>query len=56
MYKKGDMTEFENYRPVTSLPAAAKLLEKVACEQTSKYMSPPCQFYNTGYMIALLRN
>ena len=25
--KKGDKTEFENYRPVSCLPAAAKLLE-----------------------------
>ena len=30
--------EFENYRPVSCLPAAAKLLELVACQQTSKYM------------------
>ena len=38
MFKKGDKKELENYRPVSCLPAAAKLLEKVACEQTSKYM------------------
>ena len=36
-WNEGDKTELENYRPVTCLPAAAKLLEKVACEQTSKY-------------------
>ena len=36
--KKGDKCEFENYRPVTCLPAAAKLLELVACQQTSAYM------------------
>ena len=38
MFKKGDNCEFENYRSVSCLPAAAKLLEKVACEQTSKLM------------------
>ena len=48
VFKKGDVTELENYRPVTCLPAAAKLLEKVACQQTSKYMEdnnllPPSQ-------------
>ena len=48
VHKKGDKTEFANYRPVSCLPAAAKLLELVACEQTSKYMEendllPPSQ-------------
>ena len=39
-WNEGDKTELENYRPVTCPPAAAKLLEKVACEQTSKYRHP----------------
>ena len=38
VHKKGDKSEFENYRPVSCLPAAAKLLESVACQQTSTYM------------------
>ena len=38
VHKKGDKTEFENYRPVSCLPTAAKLLELVACQQTSKFM------------------
>ena len=38
VFKKGNKMEFENYRPVSCLPAAAKLLELVACQQTSKYM------------------
>ena len=38
VFKKSEKSEFENYRPVMCLPAAAKLLELVACQQTSKYM------------------
>ena len=38
VHKKGDKTLLENYRPVSCLPAAAKLLELVACNQTSQYM------------------
>ena len=36
--KKGDKSLIDNYRPVSNLPAAAKLLELVICEQTSSYM------------------
>ena len=35
--KKGDKQCKENYRPVSCLPAAAKLLESVICNQTSLY-------------------
>ena len=38
VHKKGDKMLLENYRPVSCLPAAAKLLELVACTQTSEYM------------------
>ena len=38
VFKKGDKSELENYRPVSCLPAPAKLLELVACQQTSQYM------------------
>ena len=37
--KKGDKTMKENYRPISCLPAAAKLLEIVVWDQTSKYIS-----------------
>ena len=33
--KKGDRQLKENYRPVSCLPAASKLFEKVVCEQVS---------------------
>ena len=36
--KKGDKEFYENYRPVSCLPAAAKLLELVVCQQTSIFM------------------
>ena len=38
VHKKGDKTQFENYRPVSCLPAAAKLLESLVCNQVSEYM------------------
>ena len=33
--KKGDPKMKENYRPVSCLPAASKLLEMLVCEQTT---------------------
>ena len=36
--KKGDPKLKENYRPVSCLPAASKLLEKVVCLQESDYL------------------
>ena len=36
--KKGDECLYENYRPVSCLPAAAKLLESLVCNQVSNYM------------------
>ena len=36
--KKGDPSQKENYSPVSCLPAASKLLEKVICEQVSEYL------------------
>ena len=35
--KKGDKQCKENFRPVSCLPSAAKLLESVVCEQLSNY-------------------
>ena len=36
--KKGSSSLMENYRPVSCLPAASKILEMVVCDQTSVYM------------------
>ena len=37
MHKKGGVDDMANYRPVSCLPAASKLLEKLVCEQLSDY-------------------
>ena len=39
----------DNYRPVSNLPAAAKLLELVICEQTSKYVWKGQKLQSTFY-------
>ena len=36
--KKGEKNLHENYRPVSCLPAAAKLLEMLICNQVSNHM------------------
>ena len=36
--KKGDKSLRENYRPVSCLPAASKLLEMIVNEQTTKFI------------------
>ena len=33
--KKGNKELYENYRPISCLPAAAKLLESIVCDQVS---------------------
>ena len=36
--KKGDKLIKENYRPVSCLPAASKLLEMIVCQQTTDFV------------------
>ena len=36
--KKGNPKELKNYRPVSCLPAASKVLEKVVCDQLTRYV------------------
>ena len=36
--KKGSKDLYENYRPVSCLPAAGKLLESIVCDQVSNFM------------------
>ena len=36
--KKGDATKKENYRPVSCLPVASKVLEKIVCDQITRFM------------------
>ena len=35
--KKGSQDDLSNYRPVSCLPAASKLLERIICDQLSIY-------------------
>ena len=37
LLKKGDPKDPKNYRPVSCLPAASKVLEKVVCVQLTRY-------------------
>ena len=36
--KKGDSGVKENYRPVSCLPAASKVLEMIVCDQMTDYL------------------
>ena len=36
--KKGDSKDTKNYRPVSCLPAASKVLEKVICDQLTIFV------------------
>jgi len=49
LYKKGDATNFENYRPIFILPSMSKILEKVMCKQISNYFSDLKLFYQSQY-------
>ena len=38
IFKGGDKTCMENYRPISVIPILAKIMEKVACDQAMKYL------------------
>ena len=38
IHKKGDQKEMKNYRPVSCLTAASKVLEKVVCQQLTQFV------------------
>ena len=39
LYKKGDESSFQNYRPISLLPSISKILEKVMAEQLVDYFT-----------------
>jgi hypothetical protein len=46
IHKKGDQKEMKNYRPVSCLTAASKVLEKVVCQQLTQKPINYCQTAN----------
>jgi len=49
VYKKGDIQNFGNYRPISILPAISKLVEKVMHTQISDYFNKNSLFYISQY-------
>jgi hypothetical protein len=49
IYKDGDRDKFNNYRPISILPAFSKLLEKIATRQMFKYLNKYNIFYDHQY-------
>ena len=48
-YKKGDECIFDNYRPISILPAISKIFEKIMFEQIHTYFSANKLYYNHQY-------
>ena len=57
VHKKDDTTDKKNYRPISLLPATAKIFEKLMQKQIAaymdKYLSP---FVNAGIVRAIMHN
>ena len=49
IYKKGEKDLFENYRPISILPALSKILERVLHDQLSTYFTKNDLFFNSQY-------
>ena len=47
--KKGDRTKKENYRPISCLSVASKVLEKIVCDQITNYMEKNNLFPETQH-------
>ena len=39
LFKKGDKTEFCNYRPISLLPSFSKIIEKIICRRLYNYLN-----------------
>ena len=49
IHKKGDKNVFENYRPISILPALSKIFERILHSQLSKYFTDNNLFYSSQY-------
>ena len=49
IHKKGDATTFNNYRPISLLPAISKVLEKMIYDQLSCYLNDSKLLVNNQY-------
>jgi hypothetical protein len=38
IFKKGQRTVLDNYRPISILPAVSKLMERILCDQMYEYL------------------
>ena len=45
IFKKGDNTLMNNYRPISLLPVISKVIEKIICTQLSSYFENNKLFY-----------
>ena len=49
LFKKGDLTLIENYRPISLLPAISKIFERVIFNQMNAYFTLNNLFYDKQY-------
>ena len=49
IYKKGEPSTFNNYRPISLLPAISKVLEKIIFDQLSTYLKDSKLFFDHQY-------
>ena len=49
IFRKGDPSLFENYRPISLLPAISKVLEKIIALQLSSYFEDNKRLFDNQY-------
>ena len=49
IFKTGDKTEFNNYRPISMLPVFSKILEKIIAKKLMSFLEGTNQLYTHQY-------